>query len=383
MACADLRSRVLFDGQGKLLDLAVRASGGRPADPPCGLTDRKRYMLAYSELASKKGAADVGASPSVTIVMPTHDRLPLLMQAVDSIRSQSRPDWHLVIADDHSTDGTAEYLATLADSRIQVLRSEETRGPAPQVLAALRYAQERYVAKLDDDDWWEPHFLELLVPVLDRHPNVSVVYSALTVVTATGIPAAEPPPIAPEGIVNSRPAIRLAFASKLAMSTALYRTDVVRAAGAMDVDCPWAYDFAWTLKVALAGHPMYYLPVRTLNYRLHPGSRVTTDRRSAQLASVQHALRSVTPLLQAPWQRQLWRQAMARAVQEDALLTVSKDPDRARRQMAWAVILHPSISTLKGLALVFNSSWLGRRRGRGGQPPSDTTTPQDPELANG
>lgn len=311
--------------------------------------------------------------------MPTHDRLPLLMQAVDSIRAQSRPDWHLVIADDHSTDGTPEYLATLDDPRIEVLRSEETLGPAPNLWRALHSAQGRYLAKLDDDDWWEPHFLELLVPVLDRDPRISAIYSALTFVTTSGTPDDAAPFLAPEGILGSRQAITWAFTSKLAMSTALYRTDVVQAVHAMDINCPWAYDFLWVLKIALAGHPIYYRPVRTLNYRVHPGSRVTTDRRCGQLASLQYALRSVTPLLHEPWQRTLWRRTMALVAQQDALLRLPQDPTGARRQMLLAVMLRPSLSNLKGLALVLSPSLRARWHERQSRSAAAAPSPQGPE----
>src|SRR5687768_9711360 len=45
--------------------------------------------------------------PTVSIVLPTYNRLALLREAVDSVRAQTFGDWELIVADDGSDDGTA------------------------------------------------------------------------------------------------------------------------------------------------------------------------------------------------------------------------------------------------------------------------------------
>ena len=60
-------------------------------------------------------------APTVSVVLPTYDRVGLLRQAVTSVLDQSVGDWELIIADDGSTDGTRRYLEGLSDPRVHTL----------------------------------------------------------------------------------------------------------------------------------------------------------------------------------------------------------------------------------------------------------------------
>jgi glycosyltransferase involved in cell wall biosynthesis len=56
----------------------------------------------------------------ISIVMPTYNGMKYLEQAVNSVLSQSRQDWELIISDDGSKDETRAFLSKLQDPRIQV-----------------------------------------------------------------------------------------------------------------------------------------------------------------------------------------------------------------------------------------------------------------------
>src|SRR5512139_3837101 len=53
-------------------------------------------------------------SPSISVVIPTYNRLSLLQEAIDSVASQTRPPRELIVVDDGSTDGTVEALGRAA-----------------------------------------------------------------------------------------------------------------------------------------------------------------------------------------------------------------------------------------------------------------------------
>lgn len=48
--------------------------------------------------------------PQISILMPAFNGAPFIAQAIESIISQSFPDWELIICDDGSTDDTAEIV---------------------------------------------------------------------------------------------------------------------------------------------------------------------------------------------------------------------------------------------------------------------------------
>ncbi|WP_251970120.1 glycosyltransferase family 2 protein [Sphaerotilus microaerophilus] len=108
------------------------------------------------------------ASPKVSIILPTCNRAEVLSRAVDSVRRQTCLDWELIVVDDGATDGTGAWLATLRDERIHVLR-QANAGVHHARNAGLRAARGEYIAFLDADDEWYPHFLALTTAFLDAH----------------------------------------------------------------------------------------------------------------------------------------------------------------------------------------------------------------------
>lgn len=52
--------------------------------------------------------------PAVSIVMPVHNALPFLDQAIESILGQTFSDFEFVILDDASTDGSVDRLVEWA-----------------------------------------------------------------------------------------------------------------------------------------------------------------------------------------------------------------------------------------------------------------------------
>ena len=108
------------------------------------------------------------ASPKISIILPTYNRADVLSRAVDSVRRQTCLDWELIVVDDGSTDGTGAWLATLRDERIRVLR-QDNAGVYHARNAGLRAARGEYIAFLDSDDEWYPHFLALTTAFLDAH----------------------------------------------------------------------------------------------------------------------------------------------------------------------------------------------------------------------
>ena len=64
-------------------------------------------------------------APSVSVVIPTFDRLSLLKHAVASVQTQTETDWELIVVDDGSSDETVDWLKENSDRRITTIRSLE------------------------------------------------------------------------------------------------------------------------------------------------------------------------------------------------------------------------------------------------------------------
>jgi glycosyltransferase involved in cell wall biosynthesis len=95
--------------------------------------------------------------PDVTVVIPTRDRVELLLRhGLRSALSQTGVAIEIVVVDDGSADGTAERVEALADPRILVVQREHPGGASAARNAGIEVARGRWVAFLDDDDLWAP-----------------------------------------------------------------------------------------------------------------------------------------------------------------------------------------------------------------------------------
>src|SRR5437016_5735478 len=126
--------------------------------------------------AERNSTAAYGSSvsegyPSVSVVLPTRDRLDLLPRALASVLDQSVVDLECIVVDDGSSDGTAAWLADHADTRLHVLHTAGGRGPAGARNDGISVARGRYVAFQDSDDEWLPGKLKKQLAALTREPH--------------------------------------------------------------------------------------------------------------------------------------------------------------------------------------------------------------------
>ena len=107
--------------------------------------------------------------PSVSVIIPTYNYARYLPEAVDSVLEQDFDDYELIIADDASTDNTAEVCRRYAeqDSRIRSVRHEKNLGMVENWNWCLRQARGKYVKYLlADDKFLEPYALRRMVDAL-------------------------------------------------------------------------------------------------------------------------------------------------------------------------------------------------------------------------
>lgn len=112
--------------------------------------------------------------PSVAIITRTKNRNILLQRAVKSILSQTIPDWtHVVVNDGGDPAALDAALAPHARAygrRLTVIHNPTSLGMEAASNVGLRATASRYVVIHDDDDSWQPRFLEKCVAYLDNPP---------------------------------------------------------------------------------------------------------------------------------------------------------------------------------------------------------------------
>ncbi len=124
----------------------------------------------------------------ISVVMPVYNALPYLGEAVESILSQTMPDFEFVIYDDCSTDGSLDELHGWAkrDPRIKLVAGKRNLGPVGSSNEVVRHASGTLIARMDADDISLPERLEREADTFADRPDAGVVASMSEVVDSSG-----------------------------------------------------------------------------------------------------------------------------------------------------------------------------------------------------
>ena len=113
----------------------------------------------------------------VSVIMLTYNRSKILSKAIKSVLDQSYSDYELIVVDDCSMDDTEEVVAQFKDKRIRYCKTQQNSGGSmiPRQIG-LDVSKGKYIAILDDDDFWiDKHKLSLQVLYLETHPEAVLV----------------------------------------------------------------------------------------------------------------------------------------------------------------------------------------------------------------
>lgn len=115
--------------------------------------------------------------PLVSVIVPTYNYGRFLPDALRSIEAQDVHDLEIVVVDDGSTDDTPGILAQWGDPRLVTIRHPANSGIAAARTTGLALARGRFIAWLDADDIWKPHFLRRQLAVLAEAPTVDFCFA--------------------------------------------------------------------------------------------------------------------------------------------------------------------------------------------------------------
>lgn len=97
-----------------------------------------------------------------------------LGDAIESVLGQTYRDLELVVYDD--AGDLADEVARFNDPRLRYHRAVEKLGESGRFNAAIGLCRGRFLGVLDDDDRYEPAFLERLVAALEANPRAGVAF---------------------------------------------------------------------------------------------------------------------------------------------------------------------------------------------------------------
>lgn len=203
-------------------------------------------------------------APQVSVIIPAYNGDRYIVQAVESVLGQTFTDYEIIIVDDGSTDETHQVLQPYFDTIRYV--HQENRGVAAARNRGIQEAKGKFIAFLDQDDFFFPDKLAAQIALFQQQPSLGIVNSGWRLVNNQG-----------ETISDITPWL---YFPKLDLETWIVQMPVlpsammfsrqwVELAGGFNSEFDSVDDSDLVLRLALSGCEAAWLPQVTVSYRQH------------------------------------------------------------------------------------------------------------------
>lgn len=234
--------------------------------------------------------------PRFSIVLPTHNRPGLCVEAIASVEKQTFTDWELIVVDDASSPPFAHSTPLV---QFRIIRQPTPQGGAASKRLGTEAASGEFVAYLDDDDLLSPDYLARVARAFEQSPELDVLFVGVNWFGQKGAHSQMLHDQAMAGILSEcRPSdagaevfifehnllaallrtVPMPFQRPVVRRTALARIGLHRA-NCLLWDCDWALRAALTSRCGLMGSGLYLQRDDGQGYHSRPG------RQLAQLES--------------------------------------------------------------------------------------------------
>ena len=112
--------------------------------------------------------------PKVSIVILSYNRLADLRETIEYCRTYTYPELELLVVDNHSTDGSIDYINSLEERFGRIILNQNT-GSAEGHSVGMRAAKGQYIITMDDDAFVEDKAIYKMVKLFENHPKLAVI----------------------------------------------------------------------------------------------------------------------------------------------------------------------------------------------------------------
>jgi GT2 family glycosyltransferase len=222
----------------------------------------------------------MGNEKPVTVIVVNWNNRDLLRECLLSLRRQTYRNFHIIVVDNNSIDGSKEMLENEFAGFVYMIRNSRNKGFCGAVNQAIRASKSDFVALLNNDAEAQPNWLEEMVNALERAENLGLCACKILMYDQPGVIDKVGHLIYPDGQNRGRGTGQVdhgqfdqegeaLFPDGCA---ALYRREVFDQAGLFDEDF-FAYgdDAELGLRARLSGWGAVYCP-RAIVYHHHSQS---------------------------------------------------------------------------------------------------------------
>lgn len=206
----------------------------------------------------------------VSIIMPCYNDGKYIRESIDSVFKQSYPEIELIIIDDGSDDPeTKKILCEIQDERITILNNNH-QGPAFARNRGIMEATGKYILPVDSDDKIDPSYVEKAVNILEKNPQIGVVYCQANLFGEK------------TGKWNLPDySFETMLVDNVVFITAMFLKSDWEKVGGFSTNMTYGMeDYDFWISILELGKEIYQIPEILFHYRIKPVSRTTQFKRN-------------------------------------------------------------------------------------------------------
>lgn len=132
-----------------------------------------------------------------SVLLPTRNRLDLLVRAIETVRRQDYDNWEIIVSDNFSDEDISGYIRSLDEPRIKYFRTNSFVPVTDNWNNALEKSSGDYIIMLGDDDCLMRRYFSNIVRIIENFKSPDFVYTSAFLYTYPGVM-----PGAPDGLLN-------------------------------------------------------------------------------------------------------------------------------------------------------------------------------------
>ncbi len=237
--------------------------------------------------------------PKVSVIMPAFNVKAFIAEAINSVFLQDVPGVEILVIDDGSRDGTADFV----EQNFPVVRlfRKDNGGSATARNVGLREARGEYIAFLDADDVWLPGKLKAQLDYFEGHPDIAMLGTGFApwvadadgrfgdpAALAAGNAAIDPAAVDPDA--SGWGYHKMLLDNYVWTTTVMMRRALVERIGLFDETLRLGQDYDFFLRASRETE-IHVLKRVFAVYRQHPGSAIA---RGADFNYAAHIIRRAT-----------------------------------------------------------------------------------------
>jgi glycosyltransferase involved in cell wall biosynthesis len=121
-----------------------------------------------------------------SIILPVRNGGEYVKQCVNSILSQTIPEFDLLVLDNCSTDGSAEWIKSLNDHRIKLFPASHPLTIEENWARIKDVQKNEFITLIGHDDLLHPGYLKTMDALIKKHPDASLYQTHFSFIDADG-----------------------------------------------------------------------------------------------------------------------------------------------------------------------------------------------------